>query len=121
MAQVGPLTNASARFRRLRFYRGLVNVYPPLLVIAIAALVFWWMFPWLFSVLVWVWAVDALVVLALAVPWVSLSWAFARGKIRCPACAGPVATRFQLLIPKTCASCGCDITAPKTGAISGSR
>ena len=102
--------------RRLRLYRRLVNVYPSLLVIALAVLVFRWMFPWVFSVLVYVWTVDAFLVLVLAVPWLLVSWAFAFGKIKCPACEGPFASRFYLLVPKACERCGCDISAAQPTA-----
>jgi hypothetical protein len=121
MGQAGSLQRMSARFRRLRLYRGVVNVYPPLLAVALAVLVFRWMFPWLFSVLVYVWTVDAFLLLVLAVPWLLVSWAFALGKIKCPVCHGPFASKFHLLVPKACENCGCDMTAPQTTASSNNR
>lgn len=121
MGPAGSLQRTSARFRRLRLYRGLVNVYPALLAVAMAVLVFRWVFPWLFSVLVYFWAVDAFLLLVLTVPWLLVSWAFAFGKIKCPACDGPFASKLHLLVPKTCANCGCDVTAPQSTATSNHR
>jgi hypothetical protein len=121
MGQAGSLQRASARFRRLRLYRGLANVYPSLLAVALAVLVFRWMFPWLFSVLVYVWTVDASLLLVLAVPWLLVSWAFAFGKIKCPACQGAFASKFHLLVPKACENCGCDITTPRITETSNNR
>ena len=121
MEAPGSSQRRTAGFRRLRLYRRLVNVYPSLLVVALAVLVFRWMFPGLFSVLVYVWTVDALLLLVLAVPWLLVSWAFAFGKIKCPACDGPFASKFYLLVPKACENCGCDISAPQTPATSNHR
>jgi hypothetical protein len=121
MEQAGSLQRTTARFRRLRLYRGLVNVYPSLLAVALAVLVFRWMFPWLFSALVYVWAVDAFLLLVLAVPWLLASWAFAFGKIKCPACDAPFASKLHLLVPKTCENCGCNVTAPRITATSNDR
>ena len=113
-----PLT---ARVRRLRTYRLLANAFAPLLAIALAVLVFRWMFPWLFSLLVYVWIADALLLIVLAVPWLLVSRAFALGRIKCPSCDAPFVSKLHLWVPKTCQSCGYDITAPKNGATSNNR
>ena len=105
----------------MRVKRQLVNSFAPLLVIALAVLVLHLMFPYLFSVLVWVWTADAFLLLVLAILWVLGSWAFASGKIKCPACAAPFAAEFHLWIPKTCQACGYDITAPPSEATSNHR
>jgi hypothetical protein len=115
MERPGSLTPMPASVRRLRLYRGITNVYPALLALALAVLAFRWLFPWLFSVLVYIWAADAVVLVVLAVPWLLVSWAFALGKIKCPACEAPFASRFHLWVPKACQSCGCDVSAPQTG------
>jgi hypothetical protein len=111
----------TARVRWLRFYRGLANVYPPLLAIALAVLVFRWMFPWLFSVLRYIWTADAFLLLVLAGPWLLVSWGFALNRIKCPSCDAPFATKFHLWVPKACQNCGCDITAPQSAGTSNSR
>jgi len=108
----------TARVRRLRTYRLLANSYVPLLAITLALLVFRWIFPWLFSVLTYVWAADAFLLVLLAVPWLLVSSALAFGKIKCPACEGRFATAFHVWIPKACQSCGYDITIPTTSAAS---
>jgi hypothetical protein len=107
--------------RRLRIYRLLANAFPALLAVALAVLVFRWMFPWLFSALEWVWSADALLLLVLAIPWLLVSWGLALGKITCPSCEAAFATKLHLWVPKTCQSCGYDITAPQNGATSNSR
>ena len=121
MGQSGSLMQMSARVRQLRFYRALANVYPAFLAMALVLLVFRWMFPWLFSVLIYVWAADIVVLIALAVPWLLVSWAFTSGKIRCPACEAPFTTGFHLWVPRACQSCGCRIAHPRTAAPSDSR
>ena len=121
MEQSFSLKPMAARWRRLRLYRGLVNVYPALLAIAVAVLVFRWMFPWLFSVLVYVWAADVSVLILLAAPWLLASWAFALGRIKCPSCDRPFASRFHLWVPRTCQNCGCDVAAPQADSASNSR
>jgi len=121
MEQAASLKRMTARVRRLRFYRGLANLYPALLAIALALLVFRWMFPWLFSVLLYVWTADALLLVVLAVPWLLVAWGFALSKIKCPSCDGPFASKFHLWVPKACQNCGCDITAPPTAATSDTR
>ena len=100
--------------RRLRRYRLLTNAFAPLLAMALAVLVFRWVFPWLFSVLVYVWAAAALLLGLWAVPWFLLSRDFYKGRIKCPACEAPFATQFHLWIPKTCQSCGFDVTSPQS-------
>jgi hypothetical protein len=107
-ASVPPFT---ARARRLRTYRLLANAFVPLLAVAMAALVFRWVFPWVFSVLVYVWAADAVLLVVLAIPWFLVSCAFALGKIKCPSCDAPFTSRFHLWVPKTCQGCGYDVTA----------
>ncbi len=105
-----------ARVRRLRIYRSLANAFTPLLVVAVAVVVFRWMFPWTFSLLVYVWSADAVLLFVLAILCLLVSWAFARGRIRCPACEAPFTSGFHLWVPKTCANCGVDITAPHKGS-----
>ena len=94
----------------MRSYRTLRNALTPLLVIAVALLAFRWVFPWLFSRLVFVWSADAVILLLIAIPWVVLSCAFAFGRIKCPACHGAFTSRFHLLVPKACQGCGYDVT-----------
>jgi hypothetical protein len=100
------------RTRQLQNYRLLVNSLLVLLVVVLAALVFRWVFPYLFSVLLGLWTAEALVLLGLAVAWCLGSWAFATGKFKCPACHAPFTTRFHLWVPRTCGACRYDITAP---------
>jgi hypothetical protein len=121
MGQSGSLPALTARMRRLRVYRLLANSFPALLAVAFAVLVFRWMFPLLFSALVFIWTVDAFLLVALAVPWLIVTWALALGKITCPSCGGPFATKFHLWVPKACQTCGYDITAPHNGATSNKR
>ena len=121
MEQSDSTLSLNARVRRLRVYRLLANSFPALLAVAFAVVVFRWMFPWLFSVLAFVWTLDAFLLVALAVPWLLLSWALALGKIKCPSCDAPFATKFHLWAPKSCQNCGYDITAPKNGATSNNR
>jgi hypothetical protein len=119
MGQSGSLPSFSARVRRLRIYRLLANAFPALLAVAIAVLVFRWMFPRLFSALVFIWTADAWLLVLLVVPWLLVSWALALGKIKCPSCDAPFATKLHLRFPKTCQTCGYDITAPRSGAFRG--
>ena len=121
MEQSGSLPSLTARVRRLRVYRLVANSYPALVVVALAALVFWWMFPWLFSALIFVWAADAFLLVVLVAPWLVVSWALAQGRIKCPSCDGPFAARFHLWVPKACQTCGYDITAPHSPATSNNR
>jgi hypothetical protein len=121
MEQSGSLPSLTARVRRLRAYRLLANSFPALLAVAFAVLVFRWMFPWLFSALIFIWIADAFLLIVLAVPWFIVSWALALGKIKCPSCAAPFAAKFHLWVPKTCHTCGYDITAPHSDATSNSR
>jgi len=121
MEQSGSSPSLTTRVRRLRIYRLLANSFPALLAIALAVLVFRWMFPYLFSVLVWIWTADAVLLVVLAVPWLLVSWGLALGKIRCPSCDAPFAGRFHLWVPKTCQTCGYDVTTPHTGATSNNR
>jgi hypothetical protein len=114
------LARFTAEVQRLRIYRLLANSFVPLLVVALALLLFRWLFPWTFSVLVLVWSVDALLLVVLAVPWLLALWAFAHGKIKCPSCEAPFASRFHLWVPKACQSCGYDVTTPRSGGTSGS-
>lgn len=109
----------SARVQQLRRYRLLANAFIPLLAAAVAVLVFRFVFPWIFSRLVVVWTADALLLFVLAIPWLVVSWAFASGKIKCPSCESPFAQRFHLWVPRTCVSCGYDITAANPAAGSG--
>jgi hypothetical protein len=121
MEQSGSLSPLTARVRRLRNYRSLANALTPLLAMALAVLVFRWMFPWLFSVLVVVWSADAFLLVLLAVPWLLVSCAFALGRIKCPSCDAPFASKFHLWVPKACQSCGYDITAHKNSPTSNNR
>lgn len=116
MQQPDSLRRLTANVRRLRAYRGLANSYVPLLAIALALLVFRWMFPWTFSVLAYVWAADAFLLVVLAVPWILVSSALAFGRIKCPACEARFASKFHLWVPKACQSCGYDITIPTNTA-----
>jgi hypothetical protein len=100
-----------AHARHLQGYRRLVNSLLVLLVFALALLVFRWVFPYLFSVLLWLWTAEALVLVGLAIAWCLGSWAFASGKVKCPACRAPFATGFHLWVPRTCQACGYDVTA----------
>ena len=120
MEQPASLPPLTARVRRLRIYRLLANAFMPLLAVALAILVFRWLFPWLFSLLVYIWAADAALLVVLAIPWLLVSCAFALGRIKCPSCAGPFASKFHLWAPKTCQGCGYDITAPN-GSTSNNR
>jgi len=110
-----------ASVRRLRVYRLLANSFPALLAVAFAVIVFRWVFPRLFSALIFIWTADALLLVVLAVPWLLVSWALALGRIKCPSCDAPFATKFHLWVPKTCQACGYDITAPRTEAASNKR
>jgi hypothetical protein len=121
MEQSSSLPPLTARSRRVRIYRLVVNASAPLLAIALAVLVFHWMFPWLFSLLVLVWTADALVLAVVAIPWLLVSYAFAKGRIKCPLCAAPFASKFHLWVPKACQNCGYDITAPKNAVTSNNR
>ena len=118
MEQSGSLPSLTARVRRLRAYRLLANAFPALLAVAFAVLVFRWMFPWLFSALEFIWTADAFLLAVLAAPWLLMSWGLALGKIKCPSCAAPFAAKFHLWVPKTCHTCGYDITAPHHDATS---
>ena len=109
------------RLRRLRSYRLLCNAAIPLLVAAVAVLVFRWMFPTLFGVLIWVWEADLVVLVLAAVVWLVVSWTFASGRVECPACAGPFTGHFHLWIPKTCQACGYDVTSAHNPAGPGPR
>jgi hypothetical protein len=80
------------------------------LVLALALLAFRWVFPYLFSVLIWVWTADAFLILMIGMTWVLGCWAFAAGKIKCPGCAAAFADRFHLWVPKACHACGYDVT-----------
>lgn len=126
MEQSDALTSLTARVRRLRAYRLLANSFPALWALTLAVLIFRWMFPWLFSVLLWIWTADAFLLAVLAVPWLVVSGGLALGKIKCPSCDAPFANRFHLWVPKTCQACGYDIAAPHiaaphTGATSDNR
>jgi hypothetical protein len=121
MEQSSSLPPLTARSRRVRIYRLVVNAAAPLLAIALAVLVFHWMFPWLFSLLVLVWTADALVLAVVAIPWLLVSYAFAKGRIKFPLCDAPFASKFHLWVPKACQSCGYDVTAPKNAATSNNR
>lgn len=121
MQQPDSLPDPTVHALHVRIKRQLVNSFAPLLVIALAVLVLHWMFPYIFSVLVWVWTADAFFLLVLAILWVLGSWAFASGKIKCPACAAAFAAEFHLWIPKNCQACGYDITAPRSKASSDHR
>jgi hypothetical protein len=121
MEQSGSLPSLTARVRRVRVYRLLANAFAPLLALALAVLVFRWMFPWLFSLLVLVWTADAFLLLVLAIPWLLVSGAFALGRIKCPSCDAAFASKFHLWVPKACQSCGYDITAHKSGTSSDDR
>jgi hypothetical protein len=121
MEQSSSLPPLTARSRRLRIYRLVANASAPLLAIALAVLVFHWMFPRLFSLLVLVWTADALVLAVVAIPWLLVSYAFAKGRIKCPLCGAPFASKFHLWVPKACEGCGYDVTAPKNAATSNNR
>jgi hypothetical protein len=113
MEHSASLSTLTARARRVRNYRLLVNALAPLLTIALSILVFRWVFPWLFSQLLYVWGAAALLALVLAIPWLLVACAFAWGKIKCPSCLGPFVRKFHLWVPKTCHICGYDVTAPE--------
>jgi hypothetical protein len=121
MEQSASLPPLTARVRRLRIYRSLANAFVPLLAVALAVLGFRWVFPWLFSVLVYVWTAEAVLLVVLAVPWLLVSCAFALGRIKCPSCDAPFASKFHLWVPKTCQGCGYDITAAKNDVTSNKR
>jgi len=110
-----------ARARDVRARRLLVNALLPLLVTAVGLLVFHWVFPYLFSVLVWLWTAEALFAVALAAVWCVGWWAFASGKIKCPACARPFAAKLHLWVPSACQTCGYDVTAPPDARVAGHR
>jgi Kef-type K+ transport system membrane component KefB len=113
MEHADPVPPLPAHVHRLRNYRQLSNTLTPLLVIAAALLAFRWVFPWLFSRLVFVWSADAVILLILAIPWLVVSCAFAFGKIKCPACLGGFTSGFHLFVPKACHGCGYDVTIPR--------
>jgi hypothetical protein len=115
MEHADPVAPPAAEVQRLRNYRRLANTLTPLPVITAALLAFRWVFPWLFSRLVFVWSADAIVLIILAIPWLVLSCAFAFGRIRCPACHGAFTCGFHLFVPKACHGCGYDVTAPRKG------
>jgi|ERR1700722_640899 hypothetical protein len=115
------LAHLKARVRQLRTYRLLVNAFVPVLVMALAALAFRWVFPYLFSVLTWLWTTETLLLLALAVAWALGSWAFASGKFKCPACHAPFATKFHLWVRGTCQACGYDLAASGDDVAHGKR
>jgi hypothetical protein len=119
MEPSGRLTSLTERVRRVRAYRLLCNAFIPLVVVAVAVLVFRWMFPGLFSLLLWVWTADAVLLMVLLIPWLLVSFAFAHGRIRCPSCDAPFVSRFHLWIPKACQSCGYDVTVPGGHAAAG--
>jgi hypothetical protein len=121
MQQSASLAPLTAHLRRVRNYRLLANAFAPLLAIALAVLAFRWVFPWLFSVLVFVWIADAFLLVLLAIPWVLVSGAFALGRIKCPSCDAAFASGLRLWVPKACQCCGYDITAPKNPATSAGR
>jgi hypothetical protein len=121
MEPSGSLPQFTARVQRLRIFRLLANSFVPLLAVALAMLVFRSIFPWLFSVLAFIWTADALLLVLLVAPWILVSWALASGKIKCPACDASFASKFHLWVPKACQSCGYDITAAKYGPTSNSR
>jgi hypothetical protein len=121
MQRSAQLPQPTLRTRHVRIKRQLVNSLVLLLVIVSALLLLHWEFPYLFSVLAWVWAADAFLLVVLAGLWALGSWAFASGKIVCPACSAPFATGFHLWIPKTCHACGFDVTAPRVDPTSNQR
>jgi len=121
MEQSGSLPGSSARVRRLRLYRLLANSFVTLLAFALLLLLLRWLFPWIFALLVLLWSADAILLVALAAPWLLVSSALALGRIECPSCAAPFTSRFHLWVPKTCQKCGYDITALPKGATSNNR
>jgi len=82
MEQSGSSPGLTARVRRLRIYRLFANSFPALLAVALAVLVFRWMFPWLFSSLELIWTADTFLLAVLAAPWLLVSWGLALGKIK---------------------------------------
>jgi hypothetical protein len=114
MERSSHLPELNALATQLRRYRLLVNSLVPLLVVALAVLVFRWVFPYFFFVLAWLWTTEALVLLGLALAWAFGSWAFASGKIKSPACDASFATKFHLWVPRACQACGFDITTCRT-------
>ena len=98
------------RARRLRTYRFLANSFVPLLAVALLVVVLRYTVPQLLSLLVVIWTADAFLLVLLVVPWLLLSWAFAYGKIKCPSCNAPFASRFHLWVPKTCQNCRYDVS-----------
>lgn len=121
MKQFAPLPRPTVHTQHVRIGRRLVNSLVPLSVVVLTLLLLHWEFPYMFSVLAWVWAADAFFLLVIAVLWSFGSWTFASGRIKCPACSAPFATEFHLWISKTCHACGYDITAPQNGPTSNQR
>ena len=121
MEPSGSPPGLTARAWRLRIYRLFANSFPALLAVALAVVVFRRMFPWLFSALELIWTADAFLLVVLVAPWALVSWRLALGKIKCPSCDAPFATKFHLWVPKSCQTCGYDITAPQNGATSNNR
>lgn len=121
MEQPGFTPSLTARTRRLSLYRLIANSFAPLLAIALSVIVLRWMAPEVFSFLVVIWTADVFLIAVLAVPWLLVSWAFASGAIKCPACGAPFASKFHLWVPKACQNCGHDTAALKIGATSNSR
>jgi len=107
--------------RRLRLYRLLANTFVILLAFALVLLLLRWLLPWIFALLVFLWTADAILLVALSVPWLLLASALALGRIVCPACHAPFTSRFRLWVPRACEKCGYDITAPPKSASSGNR
>ena len=100
MEPSGSPPGLTARAWRLRIYRLFANSFPALLAVALAVVVFRRMFPWLFSALELIWTADAFLLAVLVAPWLLVSWGLALGKIKCPSCDGPFATKFHLWVPK---------------------
>lgn len=115
------LADFSARVRRLRQYRLMANSFATLLAVALVLLLLRWISPWIFSVLVDVWSVDAVLLVVLAVPWLLVSLALARGRVACPACNGPFTSQFHLWVPRNCQKCAYDITGQSKGGPSNGR
>ena len=107
-----PTLGFADRVLRLRNYRLLANSFAPLLAVALFVVVLRYTVPQLLSVLVVIWTADAFLLLLLAVPWLLLSWALAKGRIKCPSCNAAFASGFHLWVPKACQNCGYDVTRP---------
>lgn len=121
MEKSGPLPASSALVSRLRLYRLLANAFVILAAFAVLLLLLRWLFPWTFALLVFLWTADAILLVALSIPWLVIVSALALGRVACPACHAPFTARFHLWVPKACAKCGYDLSARTRSVTSGNR